>query len=90
LKVKQNAEWDSCNLKHQEKENKKHKPAIENKDLLQLKFSQVLALTSPPSPCPQCVVPYRPLQEGQRTLKTTSIKFEEDPTGRNSRMMAHA
>ena len=81
-------------LKRQGKENVKHKPAIENEDLLRLKSSQVLALSSPVSLLRNVwfhIVLFfcRRGREGQRTLKTTSFKFEVDPTGRNYATMAH-
>ena len=81
-------------LKRQGKENVKHKPAIENEDLLRLKSSQVLALSNPLSLLRNVwfhIVLFfcRRGREGQRTLKTTSFKFEVDPTGRNYATMAH-
>lgn len=81
-------------LKRQGKENVKHKPAIENEDLLRLKSSQVLALSSPLSLLHNVwfhIVLFfcRRGREGQRTLKTTSFKFEVDPTGHNFATMAH-
>ena len=81
-------------LKRQGKENVKHKPAIENEDFLRLKSSQVLALSSP-LPLFRNVWFHIVLffcrrgREGQRTLKTTSFKFEVDPTGQNYATMAH-
>ena len=82
------------NLKRQGKENVKHKPTIENEDLVRLKFSQVLALSNPFALSTKCMVPCGSLfcrrgREGQRQLKPTSFKFEVDPTGRNYVTMAH-
>ena len=81
-------------LRRQGKENVKHKPPIENEDLLRLKSSQVLALSSPLSLLRNVwfhIVLFfcRRGREGQRTLKTTSFKFEMDPTGRNYATMTH-
>ena len=81
-------------LKRQRKENVKHKPAIENEDLLRLKSSQVFALSNPLTLLRNVwfhIVLFfcRRGREGQRTLKTTSFKFEVDPTGRNYATMAH-
>ena len=81
-------------LKRQGKENVKHKPAIKNEDLMRLISSQVLALSSPLSHLRNVwfhVILFfcRRGREGQRTLKTTSLKFEVDPTGRNYATMAH-
>ena len=82
------------NLKRQGKENVKHKPAIENEDLVRLKSSQVLELSNPLALSTKCMVPCGSLfcrrgREGQRQLKLTSFKFEVDPTGRNYMTMAH-
>ena len=74
-------------LKRQGKENVKHKPTIENEDLLRLKSSQVLPLSNPLSLLRNMW--FHIVEEGQRTLKTTSFKFEVDPTGRNYATMAH-
>lgn len=82
------------NLKRQGKENVKHKPAIENEDLVRLKSSQVLALSNPLALLRNVwfhVVLFfcRRGREGQRQLKPTSFKFEVDPTGRKYVTMAH-
>ena len=45
------------NLERQGKENVKHKPAIENEDLVRLKSSQVLALSNPLALSTTCMVP---------------------------------
>ena len=82
------------NLKRQGKLNAKHKPAIENEDLVRLKSSQVLALSNPLTLLRNVwfhVVLFfcRRGREGQRQLKPTSFKFEVDPTGRKYVTMAH-
>ena len=82
------------NLKRLGKKNVKHKPAIENEDLVRLKSSQVLALSNPLAPLRNVwfhVVLFfcRRGREGQRQLKPTSFKFEVDPTGRNYVTMTH-
>lgn len=82
------------NLKHQGKENVKHKPAIENENLVCLKSSQVLALSSPLALLRNVwfhVLLFfcRRGREEQRQLKPTGVKFEVDPTGRNYVTMAH-
>ena len=82
------------NLKRQGKENVKHKPTIENEDLVRLKSSQVLALSNPLALLRNVwfhVVPFfcKRGREGQRQLKPTSFKFEVDPTGRKYVTMAH-
>ena len=76
------------------KKNVKHKPAIENEDLVRLKSSQVLALRNPLALLRNVwfhVVLFfcRRDREGQRQLKPTSFKFKVDPTGRNYVTMAH-
>ena len=81
-------------LKRQGKENVKHKPAIENEDLVRLKSSQVLSLSNPLALLRNVwfhVVLFfcRRGREGQRNLKTTSFKFEADASGRNYVTMAH-
>ena len=80
-------------LKHQGKENVKHKPAIEDEDLKKLKTSQAIALTSPYL-ASKCVVSCCPVllsegREGQRELKRSSFKFEADASGRKFVTMAH-
>lgn len=90
------------NLKHQGRENVKHKPAIENENLVRLKSSQVLhreiwnlhRFSSPLALLRNVwfhVVLFfcRRGREGQRQLKPTGVKFEVDPTGRNYVTMAH-
>lgn len=81
-------------LKSQGKEKVKHKPAIENEDLLRLKSSKVLALSRSLSLLSNVlfhVVVFfcTRVRLGPRTPKTTSFKFEVDPTDRNYATMAH-
>ena len=81
-------------LKRQGKENVKHKPAIEAEDLVQLKSSQVLAITNPLGLLRNAwfhVALYfcRRGREGQRQLKQTSFKLDVDPTGKHYATMAH-
>ena len=64
------------------------------KTMLWLKSSQVLALSNPLSLLLNVwfhiiLFFYRRGREGQRTLKTTSFKFEVDPAGCNYATMAH-
>lgn len=81
-------------LKRQGKGNVKHKPAIESEDLLRLKSSKVLALSSPLSLLRNvlfhvvlffCIR----VRQGPRTPKTSSFKFEVGPTDHNYATMAH-
>ena len=81
-------------LKRQGKENVKHKPAIENEDLVRLKSSPVLALNNPLGLLRNAwfhVILFfcRRGREGQRQLKKDSFKFEVDPAGKNYATMAH-
>lgn len=81
-------------LKRSCKENVKHKPVIEIQDLQKLKTSEVFSFASPLSLL-RCVwfniVLYfcRRGREGQRSLTTTSFKFEVDASGRKFATMTH-
>lgn len=81
-------------LKRIGKENVQHKPPIEPEDLQKLKSSNVFSFDSPLSLL-RCVwfnvVLYfcRRGREGQRSLTSTSFKFETDGNGRNYVKMAH-
>ena len=82
------------NLKRSGKENVTHKPVIEEQDLHKLKSSGVFSLLSPLSLLRNVwfhVVLFfcRRGREGQRSLTTTSFKFETDAAGRNYATMAH-
>ena len=80
-------------LKHQGKENVKHKPAIENEDLAKLKVSKAIALTNPLSLLRNVwfhvLFFCRRGRQGQRELKRLSFKFEADASGRRFVTMAH-
>ena len=76
-------------LKRQEKDRR-----FKNEDLLPLKSSQVLTLSNPLSHLRNVwfhIILFfcRRGREGHRTLKTTSFKFEVDPTDLNYATMAH-
>ena len=82
------------NLKQSAKENVTHKPVIEEEDFQKLKSSNVFSLSSPLSLLRKVwfhVILFfcRRGREGQRSLTTTSFKFETDAAGRKYATMAH-
>ena len=81
-------------LKRQGKENVTHKPAIESKDLMNLKTSPAIALSNPLALLRNvwfhvALFFCRRGREGQRQLKKTSLKFEVDASGRRFVTRAH-
>ena len=82
------------NIKRSGKESTKHKPAIEVEDLKKLKTSGIFSLETPLSLLRNVwfnIVLYfcRRGREGQRSLATTSFKFEVDAHGRSYATMTH-
>ena len=76
-----------ASLKRSGKENTVHKPCIEEEDMHKLKTTSVFNLTNPLSLLINVwfhVVLFfcRRGREGQRSLTTTSFKFETDAAGR--------
>ena len=81
-------------LKRSGKENSIHKPPIESEDLLKIKSSEAVSLSSPLSLLRNVwfhVVLFfcRRGREGQRKLTKSSFKFDVDASGRNFITMAH-
>lgn len=81
-------------MKRSGMEDTKHKPAIENEDLVKLKTSTALSLDNPMSLLKNVwfhLVLYfcRRGREGQPVLKKSSVKFEVDASGRQYATMAH-
>ena len=82
------------NLKRQGKENVQHKPVIEPEDLVKLNSSDAITVTNPLGLLRNVwfnVVLYfcRRGREGQRSLRKSSFKFEQDAQGRCYVTMAH-
>lgn len=81
-------------MKRSGKENTKHKPIIEDEDLVKLKTSEAISLKSPLSLLRNVwfhVVLFfcRRGREGQRQLTKSSFKFDIDGAGRSFITMAH-
>lgn len=81
-------------MKRQNKDDTNHKPVIESQDLQKLKTSKALSPDNPWSLLRNVwfhliLFFCRRGREGQRELKTSSLKFEVDASGRHYATMAH-